>query len=183
MKKDSTEFYPTPAHLRDLLVSDPNSSDAHELHGVIRCPCGSAVSSLLYVAELTESQGIPLLRVLELPAGFFLRIGARCMACSRTHLLFDDDYHGWNGFVCPSRGARERARPLYQTYACHRCKAESHQISVGILGDKDQGEMLEDADGVLDQSNWFEGFGWFTVEITCVSCGYGPVAVVDYETR
>src|SRR5579862_3443663 len=108
--------YPVSMHLRNCFVVDESTSDAHELNGVIRCPCGSDICSLLYVADLVKSNGVPHFKATERTDGFFFRIGARCGSRSQTHLIFDTDFHGWNGYVCPGHGARERERPDLALY-------------------------------------------------------------------
>jgi hypothetical protein len=41
---------------------------------------------------------------------------------------------------------------------------------------------LGESEGVLTEADWFEGFGWLTVDITCTACGAGPTRIADYET-
>lgn len=175
-------IHPTPLHLRDTLLVDPAASDEHELNGSVRCPCGSAVHKLLYVADLCRDEAVPYLRVIEKPDGFFLRIGAQCTACAKVHLVFDDDFHGYNGYACADEDQRARPRPDYETYSCHRCKGVGHRILIGIVGDLAKEDLVEDSD-TLNESNGHEAFGWLTVEVTCNGCGYGPLPLVDYETR
>ena len=41
---------------------------------------------------------------------------------------------------------------------------------------------LGEGEDVLTEADWFEAFGWFTVDVTCTSSGLGPIRIVDYET-
>src|ERR1051325_74053 len=112
--------YPTPTHLKNLLVVDASQSGEHELRGQVKCECGSDVFHPLYVAQLVAEKGRSFLRVTEIGDHCFLRLGAQCISCSQEHLLLDHDYHGWNGYVCGDEASRRLHRPPYQHWACER---------------------------------------------------------------
>lgn len=182
--------YPLPKHLVNLLQVEVASSNEEHLHGAVRCPCGSIQFTPLFVADLVSERRQsflrwratpPFLRVKRIGEEFFLRIGARCSSCFQDHLLFDDHFHGWNGYVCTGEEVRRLPRPEYQEWGCHHCKSPAHSISLDIQGE-DMKASLTESDGFLTKEDWFEGFGWFTVRVTCSSCGCGPTQIVDYET-
>ncbi len=173
--------YPLPKHLVNLLEVQAAASSEDHLHGAVKCPCGSVQFTPLFVADLITEPDQRFLRVKQVGEEFYLRIGARCSSCSQTHLLFDDHFHGWNGYVCTGEEARRLPRPEYQEWVCHRCKSPAHRISLDIQGE-DMKVSLTESDGFLTKEDWFEGFGWFTVRVTCSACGCGPTTIVDYET-
>jgi len=173
--------YPTPKHLRDLLVLDSARSGAHELFGAIKCRCGSHTFQPLYVGSRNEENEEHFLQVVKVGENWYLRIGARCASCHREHLLFDNQFHGWNGYVCTDEQTRRLPRPPFEEWACQRCRSATHKISLSIQGE-DMEFALGEGEDVLTETDWFEAFGWFTVDVTCASCGIGPIRIVDYET-
>ena len=173
--------YPTPKHLRDILALDLKRSDDHELFGTVKCGCGSETFALLYVGNRNEEEKQHFLQVVQAGEHWFLRIGARCASCCREHLLFDDHFHGWNGYVCTEEPTRRLPRPAFQEWTCQRCGSAKHKISLGIQGE-DKEDALAEGEDVLTEADWFEAFGWFTIDVTCASCGLGPTRIIDYET-
>ena len=47
---------------------------------------------------------------------------------------------------------------------------------------EDMESALGEGEGILTETDWFEVFGWLTVDILCTSCGSGPTRIIDYET-
>ena len=173
--------YPVPSHLRTLLAIDQTKCAEHEVFGSVICPCGSGTLCLLHVADRIEGEGPPFLRVTEHGGHFFLRVGGKCISCGKEHLLFDCDMHGWNGYVCSDERIRRIPRPPFSEWSCHRCQSSHHHIALSIRGE-DMQFALGEGEGILTPTDWFEGFGWFTVYVTCASCHCGPTMIMDYET-
>lgn len=173
--------YPTPKHLQDLLVVDAERSTEHELYGDVRCSCGSEVFRLLYVADRVEDKNRQFLRVVKVDGQWFCRIGVQCTSCNREHLLFDDHFHGWNGYVCAEDQVRRTARPPFQEWACQQCGTSNHRVELWIQGE-DMDSALGESEGMLTKKDWFEAFGWITVDVTCAACGFGPTNIINYET-
>ena len=159
---------------------DSERSDDHALFGTVKCGCGSDVLHALYVGYRNEDKE-HFLQVVVIGEDWFLRIGARCASCAREHLLFDGHFHGWNGYVCTDEETRQLPRPPFQEWACQRCRSTTHKIALSIQGE-DIDFALGEGEDVLTEADWFEAFGWFTVDVTCTVCGYGPARIVDYET-
>lgn len=179
--------YPTPTHLVGVLVADAAQRDATSLSGRAVCSCGGEVFVPLYVGDRVVGGpddidvGPHFLRVAEIGDAFFLRLGARCVACAREHLLFDSHFHGWNGYVCGSSQDRALPRPSYTGWNCHACAAPEHAIALSISGEE-EAIAIGEADGALTRKDWFNAFGWLEMAVTCKSCGAGPSTIVNYET-
>jgi hypothetical protein len=173
--------YPIPTHIKNLVLPDLTRSNEHELQGAAQCDCGSDAFQVLYVAERIIESDRHFLRVVKVDGHYFLRIGVRCISCTQEHLLLDRDFHGWNGFVCGNESARRIPRPPYQEWLCKRCGSTNHKAGIVIVGE-DMEFAVGESEGVLSHADWFDAFGWFTLEVTCTSCGFGPAGIVDYET-
>lgn len=180
-------YYPIPTHLAGWLVSDPKRSDPKRLVGSLRCPCGGHSFELLYAAEKVENSeprikhlADAFLRTLEKDGNYFFRLSARCTECSRELVVFDADFHGWNGYVCGTDEQRSVPRPANAAWTCLHCGGAQHAISLMIDGE-DRKTSLEEGEGVLTKDNWFNAFGWLTVDVTCTACGNGPSSIVSYE--
>ncbi|HEX4613156.1 MAG TPA: hypothetical protein VH092_33515, partial [Urbifossiella sp.] len=109
---------------------------------------------------------------------FLLRI--RCVACGRDHLLFDRDFHGWDGYVCHQPEQAELPRPPLVPWRCESCGGEEHRGTVGISTEGSR-DFTECARG-FPVDRWPDGFGWFSVGIECCRCGHKPDVWVSYET-
>jgi hypothetical protein len=173
--------YPVPHHLRGILVEAAVQPPEREVVGSIKCSCGSENLEFLYVADRVEKNGFPFLRVAKINDRFHLVLGAGCTACGQTHLLFDDKLHGWNGYVCGTDEERNLPRPSFQKWRCHKCTWPLQRITLTIQGE-DKEFCLGEGEEVLTEADWFEGFGWLWLDLSCASCGAGPTRVVDYET-
>jgi hypothetical protein len=171
---------PAPKHLEPLLQRDLSSEDA-DIVGRIRCGCGSEVLIPLFVGSRNEEAGSHYLQVTEIDGNWFLRLGCRCPKCSTDSLIFDDHFHGWNGFVCAEEYARSLARPDFDQWHCQKCRSLHHRLAITIQTD-DMETAIEEGGDLITEQNWFEAFGWFTLDVTCADCGHGPNRIIDHET-
>jgi len=118
----------------------------------------------------------------EIDGGFFFRIVAKCVNCGTEHLLLDTDFHGWDGFVCREElGGHLRPRPALVGWPCKVCGKNMHKASVLVVSE-DKETAFEESGGVLDETNWQEGFGWMNIDIRCAACGHSHEAWVSCET-
>ncbi len=173
--------YPLPKHLRQLLVVDCAKSGEHEVFGSIRCECGSETFNALFVGERNEEEPKHFLQIANVDGHWFFLLGASCAFCRKQFLLFDMEFHGWNGYVCGDEEKRKLPRPPFHEWKCQNCHSTAQKISVTICGE-DMEFALGEGEGVLTEADWFEGFGWLCLDVTCTSCGLGPTRIVDYET-
>lgn len=173
------EVMQVPTHLIGLAVPEDTPTEQH-LAARLRCPCGEDRFSLLYHGTTHEHEGhpVPCTGLFDGHPFFVLRV--RCVACDRDHLLFDDHFHGWNGFVCHLPELAARPRPRLVAWRCEKCGETTHRGTVGIAGEGRR-DFAENAPH-LPPGRWPDGFGWFTVDIECCTCGYRPDVWVSFET-
>jgi hypothetical protein len=102
--------------------------------------------------------------------------------CGVGHLLFDKDFHGWDGYVCREEsGGHLRSRPPLVPWTCKSCGKATHKADVIVVGE-DTKTAIEESGGRLDETNWQEGFGWICINICCAACGHRHEPWVSYET-
>jgi len=103
---------PIPKHLRPIF--EFRTPDRGEVIGDIRCTCNSTSFAIHYVADSSSYATDQFVSSLEINDHFFTIVYAQCNHCQRNHLLFDIDFHGYDGFVCtdhtdlPPRPAPQR---------------------------------------------------------------------------
>lgn len=171
---------PIPTHLQGLVVPMDDASNEEPLDATVRCPCHSESFEFLYPGDTKEHNGIVIPVTAERDGAFFFRIEARCMACRQVHLLFDKDFHGWDGYICHDQKQARLPRPALRAWSCGKCGSVAHRGRISIYGEgKD--DFLEGAAG-FPPDRWPDGFGWFQLSIACKSCGNEIDHWVDYET-
>jgi hypothetical protein len=171
---------PVPSHLKGLAVPKDTRSDERHLDARLQCPCGSDRFVFLYHGTMHDYEGHPIPCSGKIDGHWFFVLRVRCVACDRDHLLFDKDFHGWDGFVCHQPELAARPRPPLVPWWCEACGGEQHRGTVGVATEG-SGDFAEYAAG-LPLERWPDGFGWFTVDIECCACGHKPDVWVSYET-
>ncbi len=172
---------PAPTHLRDCVVPDDMTVDESGLSGRIRCPCGSEQFRLLYPGETHVYDGETIPCTAEIEGKFFFLVRAACTKCGNEHLLIDQDFHGWNGFVCHDPEQASLPRPPLQPWKCLSCGALPHTGTIAIETQGRQDFVEEGGEG-LDPDRWPDGFSWFSIAIRCVDCGKETPTWVSLET-
>ena len=171
---------PAPQHLRAITLPNPAKAEQHQYAGHVRCPCGCEMFEMQHTGATHEWDDEVIPCVAEIDGEFFLRIVAKCVKCGSEHLLLDKDLHGWNGYVCKEK-SRHLPRPSLVAWPCKSCGKASHKVDVVIFGE-DMKEAIEESGGLLDETNWQEGFGWINIDICCAVCGHRHESWVSYET-
>jgi len=173
---------PTPEHLRACTVPEPAKAEQHQYVGYVKCPCGCDTFEMQHTGATHEWDGEIIPCTAEIDGGFFFRIVAKCVNCGTEHLLLDTDFHGWDGFVCREElGGHLRPRPALVGWPCKVCGKNMHKASVLVVSE-DKETAFEESGGVLDETNWQEGFGWMNIDIRCAACGHSHEAWVSCET-
>jgi hypothetical protein len=171
---------PIPKHLQHLLSIDSGTIDDELfLQARLCCPCGSTYFNLLYPGE-THNGGVPC--TIRISGKFYFLIEAECIDCKTKHLLFDADFHGWNGFVCHDEIKASLPRPDLTPWGCLNCNNTPHQATIIIHSSGKEG-FLEQVQGGFSVEDWVEGFGSFAMDIVCVSCNKKSQTWIDYETQ
>ena len=108
---------PIPRHLKEVLK--PSGVDNGELQvtGEIQCDCGSKSFRIKLVGDTSCYVEERVIKVAEIDGHFFLIVKVQCNNCNKEHLIFDNDFHGWNGFVCGG-DAKEQPRPEANVWNC-----------------------------------------------------------------
>jgi hypothetical protein len=177
-----------PGHLTGITQIDKTRATDQMFVAQVVCTCGCRDLNLMHSGGTREENGHAIPQTAEIDGKFFMMIRADCPECQKTHLVFDKDYHGWDGFVCAREtGYRQNPRPDLVPWQCVKCQSTSHLITVLVSMDKEI--ILEDGPvtgpddaTILDDSNWPEGFDWITMEIICSSCGHKTEEWLSYET-
>jgi hypothetical protein len=172
---------PVPTHLVAVIARSSASFVDGCLDAKVQCPCGSDTFELLYPGQTHEVDGQHIPCTAEMEGKFFFRLEARCTRCSGQHLLFDADFHGWDGFVCHDSAQASLPRPQLQPWACLSCRVTEHKARVRVYSDGEE-DFVENTDGEFEASCWIDAFGWFSMDITCTKCGTETAEWVSYET-
>lgn len=174
-------MYPVPKHLRGI-TRPIKVDDDNRVHCPITCPCGSSEFVISHTGAVQGNGKMKCPVVAEIDGNFYFIVRAKCTQCDADHLIFDDHYHGWNGYVCaPDEGTRELPRPNLVPWECSKCTCLAHRMQVHIAGE-DKEHLLSEGEGILTEEDWHEAFGWLTIDIECVTCEFKYGAWVDYET-
>lgn len=172
---------PAPKHLLGCTNPAAESAEETQYIGDVHCSCGGTVFQMLHTGATKEYAGELIPCVARINGGYFLLVAARCAHCDREHLLLDNDFHGWNGFVCHDKAQAERPRPPLVAWPCRKCQQTAFAARVTISSEGKE-FAIEEADGDLDETNWQEAFGWIDIAIRCQSCGDEQTDWISYET-
>lgn len=172
---------PVPRHLQGLVRPKSPVVDEAPLDAEVVCACGSKLFSLWYPGATRMSQGerIPVVAVMEERACFLIK--AHCIKCARESLLFDMDFHGWNGFVCHNKKDASLPRHPLTPWKCLNCGKGEHQASVQVHS-QGREDFIQECGDDFDEDRWPDGFGWFSMSIGCDSCGKVTTEWISYET-
>ncbi len=169
-----------PTHILKCVKSTCLDYDGRLVRCEIACSCKNYIFELLYPGETHLYQGEKIPCTLQLDDKFFFLIKARCAKCGCEYLLFDKDFHGWDGFVCHNDKEASHPRPPLVSWECLKCGESKHTVQVEFCyGDED--EMIEDLAG-FPIDNLADAFEWIYINIKCVHCDLLTEKWVDYET-
>ncbi len=107
-------------------------------------------------------------------------IKAKCSQCSTTYLLFDNDYHGWNGHVCGGDN-RHSERPQTKSWNCDACSNKQHKLVVEISSQGKE-DFIQESEGDFPEEEWTEGFEWIVIKTECQKCKKKNPQWISYET-
>jgi ribosomal protein S27E len=171
---------PIPKHLESILKPIGESNNEFEVTGKIVCDCGTENFTIEIVGDDVDYQKDNVIKVTEIDENYFLIVKVKCNDCGKEHLIFDNDYHGWNGFVCGG-DSRNLPRPDTKNWACNKCQHANHSLIVSIHS-QGQEDFIEEGGEEFDPNDWVEAFDWITIKTTCKSCGETNDEWISYET-
>ncbi|MGO4129430.1 hypothetical protein AB4Z01_33880 [Inquilinus sp. YAF38] len=172
---------PVPTHLIDCVVPLESGLDQASLKAAVRCSCSSVQFRLLFPGQAQEHEGRQIPSTAKIGGQFFFLLKAHCTGCGRKNLLFDADFHGWNGFVCHEPEMAARTRPPLVPWACQSCGG-LHHTGIVTISTEGREDFVAEAGDEFDPERWPDGFGWFALDVTCVQCGVMTKDLVSYET-
>jgi ribosomal protein S27E len=129
---------PIPKHLESILKPIGESNNEFEVTGKIVCDCGSENFTIGIVGDDADYQKDNVIKVAEVGENYFLIVKVKCNSCGKEHLIFDNDYHGWNGFVCGG-DSRNLSRPDTENWKCNKCQNANHSLIVSIHSQRQEG--------------------------------------------
>lgn len=171
---------PIPKHLKDIFIPLGDDNSEFSVTGKIKCKCGSNNFKILIVGDDSQYKEDQVIKVAEIDGNYFLVIKVVCEDCNAEYLVFDNDYHGWNGFVCGGDN-REIKRPPARQWNCDKCGKPIHKMIVKI-NSQGKDDFLEEGGEEFGIENWVEAFEWITIETECSNCNKINKEWISYET-
>jgi hypothetical protein len=172
---------PPPSHLREIVRPADTRVDEDPFVGKLRCTCTGERFRVLNLPYYHVGNGKVTLVTAEIKGKFFFIIRAQCVACEKDHLIFDKDFHGWNGFVCHDEKQAKLKRPKVEVWQCPECDGDAHEVTVAIAGEGRE-DFAEETEGQYDEDRWPDAFGSIGIGIKCCNCGGELPEWVSYET-
>jgi hypothetical protein len=172
---------PLPAHLREIIVPALIQEDDHSVKGRVVCPCGEDEIELMYPGQTHEYNGSLIPCTAMIDDKFFFLLRADCPKCNSQHLLFDADFHGWDGFICHNKEQASLPRPPLFAWKCSSCGSTRHKVEMTVSGESIE-EFEENAGEEFGIECWPESFGWVSVDVCCGNCQNVTTDLVSYET-
>ena len=172
---------PVPSHLVDCVVPNDTTIDETPLEARVRCPCGSMRFRILFPGQthVYDNETIPC--TAELAGTFFFLVKAHCTHCNREHLLLDQDFHGWNGYVAHDPKQALLPRPQLTPWKCLSCSGTEHEAMI-MIQTEGKRDFISEAGDAFDADRWPDGFGCFNMGVKCTSCGKETPQLICCET-
>ena len=172
---------PTPTHLNNWVSPDSDVIDEDNFSGIVRCSCGSDKIQLFYPGQTREYDGTNIPCTAEINGKSFFLVKAKCSICDNETVLFDADFHGWDGYVCHESEQAALPRPNLIIWNCQSCDSRVHKARIHI---ETQGkdDFIDETDGKFPQERWVDGFSWIDIDLKCTGCGKDTRQWVSFET-
>jgi hypothetical protein len=172
---------PIPKHLKNILVPIRKNNE-NSFSGFLKCKCGNDLDfKILYPGETKVYKNDIITVVKEYNNNFYFIIKVICLKCNENYLLFDNNLHGWDGFVC-----HDYNKPIYpdselQLWKCTNCNSYNHNLIISINSQGKQ-DFIDEAGSDFNVDDWVEAFDWITISIKCNNCKKEIKEWVSYET-
>lgn len=173
---------PAPTHLKEITknltdddveifdLEDKYEESVDESYefafvGKVVCTCGNQCLEYLRPDEETGDNYIKV----------------RCPECQREHLIFDADFHGWDGWICHNDEMANEVRPETEVFKCTDCESGLHEV-VLVIDSQGKQDFIEEAGDEFNADRWQDAFEWITIHVKCCNCGKVTQEIVSYET-
>jgi hypothetical protein len=176
----NTNHFPIPKHLNSIFKPIGDTNTEFAVIGKIVCDCGNDNFNISFVGDDRDYDIDKVIKVKNVYGNDFLIVKVKCINCNKEHLIFDDDFHGWNGFICGD-DSKNLERPKSKIWACNKCRNINHSLAVTI-NSQGQEDFLEGAGKEFDKNDWLEAFEWITINVECKNCGERNEEWISYET-
>jgi len=177
VSKQKSDEFPIPTHLRKIFIPTDDKNNEFKVIGIIRCSCGSECFQLKLIASEIKN---------ELPMnGETLIMKSICNKCKKGYIIFDNNKHGWNGFIEGGDNDTVPDKELKE-WNCPKCGNCGYNIKVSIQSNGKQDFIEEsgiaDGDDEFKKSDWVNAFSSITINLKCINCGHDNGDMLDYET-
>ncbi len=172
---------PIPNHLRKFFQPIGKNNSEFEISGKLVCTCSNDEFSISYPGATIQSNGEAVPTILKKDNHYFFRISVRCSKCNNDHLLFDSDFHGWDGFVCHDEEQAALQRPELINWKCNKCVNELFTVNIKIQSQGKE-DFITEAGDEFNPKNWIEAFEWINIDLHCLHCNKTHKDWVSLET-
>ncbi len=170
---------PVPNHLKNIFVPKEEINEV-TLVGNLHCQCGGIEFQILYPGKTIEYKEKTCPCDIEIDGHWFFVIKVICVKCMREYLIFDSDFHGWDGVMCHDEKKANVLRPNLIPWKCLSCENLTHKIAIKIDYESTE-NFIEQSRGEFSMDRWPDAFQWIYISITCCKCGLETKDWVDYE--
>ncbi|MEX1376070.1 MAG: hypothetical protein AB1Z23_01235 [Eubacteriales bacterium] len=157
-----------PTHIKEFYKNV--KGDEFSTEGDLLCTCGHYKFSILLGADLSGEY----IGTIEYKGDYYLIVYAVCGKCGKEVLIFDNNQHGWDGFVCSNTDKTEYPKNEFKPLP------QDDFVKIKLMF---QGEGIDDfineTDGEFPKERWVDGFGWFAMSI-CESKEFKEI--ISFET-
>lgn len=172
---------PPPTHLEGWVVPDSDVVDEDHFAGNVQCPCGCDTFEVSHPGGTYKTQGVELPCTAEVNGKYFFLVQVKCTACGAEKVIFDADFHGWEGFVAHNKRQGKLPRPNLAAWLCNACGGKKHTVRLGIDTNGKQ-DFVAETGGRLPKERWMDAFSWIDIDIQCAECHAETKSWVSYET-
>jgi hypothetical protein len=150
----------------------------------LQCKCGCLNFEVLYPGSTINIDGRVYPYSYETDTDSFFLIKVKCVECQSEYLIFDEDFHGWDGFYCHDLRHAALARPKLTPWTCLSCGQIPHKVSIKLdhTDRKEYEEMQYSKKRPFIENEWLLSFEWIWIGITCSNCNLSTPDWSDYET-
>lgn len=175
---------PIPTYLQGVFDLYEESYE-NKIKGRLKCECDCDS----FMIEFFGEKGEETLQSSALEDSYYIVAKAVCSKCGQKKMIFCNQIHGWDGFVCNKANHKSIIEKIAQLdfdiQKCKVCNKMLFKINLTILSQGKQdfiNELSEEIDkGIFSESDWVDAFEWIIVDLICVTCG-DISHFIDYET-